>query len=108
MDRRRFLKLSAALGLGVSLPAVVRDSRAQSERFDGPYLALVHAAGGWDPRFLFDPVGRGDQNRLYDAPASVGNIPCADFAIDPAAFNLDAGAGLELLLMSPRRFLEKR
>ena len=107
MDRRNFLKASALCSLSLAAPTLATRSEAQSAGYGGPYWLLVHAGGGWDPRFMFDPVARGDQNRLYDGEGSVGNIRHANFPIDLAQLGLDTTLGYETILLSPGDFLAK-
>jgi hypothetical protein len=55
MQRRDFLTLAAASGLGLLLPP--RKARAASLRYDGPYWITIQCDGGWDPTSLCDPKG---------------------------------------------------
>lgn len=107
MDRRNFLKLSALCSLSLAAPLVTRKTAAQSAGYGGPYWLLVHAGGAWDPRFLFDPIGGGDQNRLYTAEGSAGNIRFADYPVDLAQLGLDTTLGYENILLSPGDFAAK-
>ncbi len=59
IDRRSFLRLVAASGLALGLPA--RAERAADDLHEGPYWAFVHAGGGWDPTLLCDPKGRASE-----------------------------------------------
>jgi hypothetical protein len=107
MERRNFLKLSALCSLALAAPLVKRQVHADTPGYGGPFWLLVHAGGAWDPRFLFDPIASGDQNRFYTNMGSIGNIRFADYAVDLAAFGLDTTMGYETVLMSPRDFLTK-
>jgi hypothetical protein len=107
MERRNFLKLGALCSLTLAAPFVHRSGRADTPGYAGPFWLLVHAAGAWDPRFLFDPIDSGDQNRFYTATGSVGNIRFADYAVDLAAFGLDTTMGYETVLLSPRNFVAR-
>src|SRR5439155_12910087 len=64
MDRRSFLKLSAASGVVLMTPFGPRAAFAAPRRYDGPYWLLIHAAGGWDPTYVCDPKGN-PINRLF-------------------------------------------
>ncbi|MDP7040415.1 MAG: DUF1501 domain-containing protein [Myxococcota bacterium] len=57
MDRREFLKLSAAMGISLTSPIGGRSAHAQSA-FNGRFLVTIQAEGGWDPTMLCDPKGR--------------------------------------------------
>lgn len=107
MHRRNFLKLSGLCSLSLAAPFLTQSGRADAARYDGPYWLLVHAGGAWDPRFLFDPIANGDQNRFYAGAGAVGNIPCADYAVDLEAFGLDQTLGYESVLLSPKDFLTR-
>ncbi|MDA1015400.1 MAG: DUF1501 domain-containing protein [Planctomycetota bacterium] len=68
MDRRRFLKLCGAAGLGFSVPVTLsslRADEANSEPYDGPFYVVFNASGGWDTSYMMDPKGVNDINRLY-------------------------------------------
>ena len=58
MDRRGFIKLSAAAGLSVFTP-VNRHAIASEElvSFDGPYWMTINLAGAWDSTLFCDPKG---------------------------------------------------
>lgn len=62
LDRRSFLRMTAAAGLAVgSSPFVPRRAFAQEAEaagYAGPYWVHVHLGGGWDPTLLCDPKGR--------------------------------------------------
>jgi uncharacterized protein (DUF1501 family) len=105
MDRRNFLKIAGLTGLAVSAPFGVRHVLAQPDPYKGPFFVLVNAGGGWDPIYLCDPKPRGPLNRLYDAPASVGNVPYAPIPIDDGSLGLEPGNSA--YLMSNQQFFEK-
>ena len=84
MDRRNFLKIAGMTGLAVSAPFGIRRALAQPDPYKGPFFVLINAGGGWDPVYLCDPKPRGPVNRIYDAPASVGNLKYAPIPIDDA------------------------
>ena len=65
MDRRNFLKLVGLTGLAVTAPASLwtRASRADGEKFGGPYWITLHAGGGWDPTVFCDPKGGQKDNK---------------------------------------------
>lgn len=88
MNRRQLLKLVAASGLGVAAPSLVRMTFAQGIRYEGPYWIFIHAGGGWDPRFHFDPTVNIEQNTLYTEIGTVGGINFAPLPIDLDAFGL--------------------
>jgi uncharacterized protein (DUF1501 family) len=61
---------------------------AQGVRYEGPYWIFIHAGGGWDPRFHFDPTLTLEQNTLYTEIGTVGGINFAPLPIDLDAFGL--------------------
>lgn len=68
MDRRRFLKLCGAAGLGVALPLGLPEgaqAQAKDSPYEGPYYIVFNASGGWDTTYLMDPKGVNNINRLY-------------------------------------------
>jgi hypothetical protein len=106
MKRRTFLWNAAAAGLSISVPLGFGTRRARAAAYDGPCFLFVHAQGGWDPRFLFDPTLVTDQNRLYTQLGEVAGIPCAPIAVDPARVGLPTDQGVETYLRSPEEFLK--
>lgn len=107
MDRRGFLKMTTLGALTLVAPFGSRDGRAEPAAYTGPYWLFVHALGAWDPRFHFDPIANGDQNRLYTTIGAVGNVQYADWPVDLAAMNLDTTLGYEAFLMTNAAFLTK-
>ena len=69
MDRRDFLKLSAAMGISLTSPLVGRSANAQTP-FSGPFLVTIQAEGGWDPTMLCDPKGQQGAND----PSPINNL----------------------------------
>lgn len=70
--RRDFLKLSAAVGLGLAAPcrwpaSSVAGDREELPPYTGPCYLVLNASGGWDTTMLMDPKGVGGINRLYTA-----------------------------------------
>ncbi|HUR39515.1 MAG TPA: DUF1501 domain-containing protein [Planctomycetota bacterium] len=69
MQRREFLKLCGAAGLGVAvplgLPGRVLGAQAEPAPYDGPFYIVFNASGGWDTTYLMDPKGVNNINRLY-------------------------------------------
>ncbi len=70
--RRDFLKLSAAVGLGLAAPcrwpaSSVAGDREELPPYAGPCYLVLNASGGWDTTMLMDPKGVGGINRLYTA-----------------------------------------
>src|ERR1700704_6421415 len=67
-NRRDFLNVCAAAGLGLALPFRLTATRAaepKDESYPGPYYVVFNASGGWDTTYLMDPKGVGEINRLY-------------------------------------------
>jgi hypothetical protein len=64
MNRRDFLKVCGAAGLGLAAP-VGLDAADNDQSYDGPYYVVFNASGGWDTTYLMDPKGVNDINRLY-------------------------------------------
>ncbi|MBM4361887.1 MAG: hypothetical protein FJ104_04350, partial [Deltaproteobacteria bacterium] len=106
MQRRNFLRLAGLAGATLALPALPGRARAAAP-YGGPFWVLVHAAGAWDPRFHFDPIASGPQNRRYTQIGSVGAVQFADYPVDAGSVGLDATQGYDTWLMSNRAFFEK-
>lgn len=113
MQRRDFMKIAAAAGLGVAAPAAALPAKDSffrtSTLYDGPFFVMVNAGGGWDPTSLCDPKGTLDSeegvdnanpmNKSYltrDIP-QVGNIRYAPVANHAAFFEK---YGPELLVLN--------
>lgn len=65
MDRRTFLKWTAAAGMAVTVsPRLSGTARAQDAGHTGPFWLFVHASGGWDPTLLCDPKGRESEDTI--------------------------------------------
>jgi hypothetical protein len=84
MNRRRFLKVCGLAGLAVMAPISLREGRASSTKYTGPFFVTVNAGGGWDPTLLCDPKGgvfddHKSVNQSYtpDQKGMAGNIPHA-------------------------------
>jgi len=77
LERRQFLKLSATAGLSMCVP--VPEAKASNEQYDGPFVAVFNASGGWDTTYIMDPKGVPEINRLYgvDQIATEGAIAYA-------------------------------
>lgn len=73
MDRRKFIQLCSAAGLGFASPidpsqlARAAEGDALLPPYEGPYFVVFNAAGGWDTTYLMDPKGINEINRLYQA-----------------------------------------
>jgi hypothetical protein len=67
LDRRRFLKLCGAAGLGLAAPIGLPAWGQEKEPapYEGPFYVVFNASGGWDTTYLMDPKGVGGINRLY-------------------------------------------
>jgi hypothetical protein len=71
MQRRDFLSLCGAAGLGfaapvgMSLVSRAEVANADPSNHEGPYYVVFNAAGGWDTTYLMDPKGVNNLNRLY-------------------------------------------
>src|SRR5215203_5797719 len=69
MQRREFLKLCGAAGLGVAVPLGLPEralgAQAEPAPYDGPFYVVFNASGGWDTTYLMDPKGVNNINRLY-------------------------------------------
>ncbi|MBP89253.1 MAG: hypothetical protein CMJ64_21475 [Planctomycetaceae bacterium] len=64
MQRRNFLKLCGAAGLGIAAP-LGADAATEPPPYEGPYYVVFNASGGWDTTYLMDPKGVNEINRLY-------------------------------------------
>lgn len=107
MHKRTFLKLLAgALALGAA-PSLITVSRAEGQKYGGPYWVFVTAAGGWDPRFMFDPTLIAAQNRRYTEIGQIGNIRYAPIVIDQEALGLGTDTDLTPYLLSNEQFLTR-
>lgn len=71
MQRRNFLNLCSAAGLGLAATvgqSAIADASEQTRElpsYDGPYYIVFNASGGWDTTYLMDPKGVNEINRLY-------------------------------------------
>ncbi|HXX95026.1 MAG TPA: DUF1501 domain-containing protein, partial [Planctomycetota bacterium] len=67
LERRRFLGLLGAAGLGLATPLGLPAWGQESEppAYEGPFYVVFNASGGWDTTYLMDPKGVGGINRLY-------------------------------------------
>jgi hypothetical protein len=65
MKRREFLSWCGAAGLGVSTPLGLGAAQSEPAPYEGPYVAVFNASGGWDTTYLMDPKGVNGINRLY-------------------------------------------
>jgi uncharacterized protein (DUF1501 family) len=107
MRRRTFLAGAAASMLGLRLGLRPDAVMAQdSGDYQGPFWIFVHASGGFDPQFLFNPTDRPLHNRLYTDIGKVGNIPYAGWTVAPGTMGLAADFDPTGIVYSPRTFLE--
>ena len=87
MNRRDFIRMSAAATTMMCGP--MRLSLAQQGPYQGPFLLMIEAFGGWDPTSFCDPKGRGngpDGNiNTYD-PADIGRAGNIRYAPPPESF----------------------
>ena len=87
MNRRDFLKASAAAGLFASFPHLTK-----AADYEGKFLVTVHARGGWDPTSFCDPKMNVPGERIItnwsstNSTQTVGNINYAPFADNDAFF----------------------
>ena len=95
-SRRSALRGAAAAGLSLFLGP--HQSMGQDLTYDGPYLAVFNANGGWDTTYLCDPKGTPDLNRLY-TEGQIGNVGRHYYA--PTRDHIAAGA------MSNQSFFER-
>jgi uncharacterized protein (DUF1501 family) len=85
MNRRRFLQVAGIAGLAVMAPIAVRETRAGSNKYKGPFWIMVNAGGGWDPTMLTDPKGGTDPkdpkqvNHSY-SPDQIGHAGAIAYA----------------------------
>lgn len=88
MNRRNFLKATAAASLFASNPGLLK----AATNYTGKFLVTVHAAGGWDPTSFCDPKMNVPGERIINNWAStnttqtIGNINYAPFADNDAFF----------------------
>lgn len=91
MQRRNFLKLCGAAGLGVTLP-LSADAATEPPPYEGPYFVVFNASGGWDTTYLMDPKGVNQINRLYEE----GDILTqGNHRFAPIASHIEAGMSNE-------------
>lgn len=64
MDRRTFLRLTAASGLASGLAPWSSGRAHAADPYPGPYWLFFHASGGWDPTLVCDPKGRVDEQEV--------------------------------------------
>lgn len=105
MQRRTLVKLLASAGVLGSLPTLVGTGRADGQTYPGPYWVFVTALGGWDPRFHFDPVPNGVQNRRYTEIGQVGNLRFAAILADQTALGLGTETDFLPYLLTNEQFL---
>lgn len=85
MNRRRFLQAASVAGLAVMAPLAVREVRASSGKYKGPFYIMLNAGGGWDPTMLCDPKGGTDPedhnqvNHTY-TPDQIGSAGAIKYA----------------------------
>src|SRR5262245_3089711 len=104
MDRRRFLKVAGIAGPSVMAPIALREGRADSSRYDGPYWIMVNAGGGWDPTMLCDPKGGqpDDHTSVNQAYTPDAIDHAGPFAFAPIGLTVD---GIDV--MSNKTFFNK-
>lgn len=89
MNRRNFLKATAAASLFATNPGLLR----AATNYQGKFLVTVHAAGGWDPTSFCDPKMNVPGERIINnwattnSTQTAGNINYAPFADNAAFFN---------------------
>ena len=96
IDRRRFLKLSAATGLAMCVRTPT--AHGSNGQYEGPFVAVFNASGGWDTTYLMDPKGTPEINRLY-TDDQIGHAGPINFA--PTAGRIADGE------MTNRQFFER-
>ena len=87
MNRRDFIRMSAAATTMMCGP--MRLALAQQGPYQGPFLLMVEAFGGWDPTSFCDPKGRGngpDGNINNYDPADIGRAGNIRYAPPPESF----------------------
>ena len=90
------MQLGAVTGLSLCVQAP--RARADQGRYEGPFVAVFNASGGWDTTYLMDPKGTPDLNDLYRN----GDIRTAGrIAYAPTAGHIAAGR------MSNQTFFER-
>jgi hypothetical protein len=104
MNRRRFLQVCGLAGLAVMAPLSLREGRAASTKYKGPFWIFVNAGGGWDPTMLCDPKGGDPEdpksvNHSY-APGQEGQAGSISFA--PTTYSVD-----NILVSSSETFFGK-
>jgi len=94
MNRRDFLKLSAATGLCVGGSTLLGRAWADGKQtapspiaYGGKLFVMVQAVGGWDPTLLCDP--KTNLNNSYGAPSEVGGIQYAPIGTQATNFFTD-------------------
>jgi hypothetical protein len=104
LDRRHFLSMCRAAGLGFAAPLglaqlvqateqpAASSANDGSATYDGPYYIVLNASGGWDTTYLMDPKGVNEINRLYKDGdiLTEGNIRFA-----PTGEHIEAGMSNE-------------
>lgn len=107
MKRRTFLRWATSAAVLGSLPALVATGRADGQSYPGPYWVFVTALGGWDPRFHFDPVAGGTQNRLFTAIGQIGEHRFAAIPLDQEALGLGIDNDFTPYLLNNEQFLTR-
>lgn len=103
MDRRAFLRYAALAAASAAWPM----STALRERADRSLWVYVRAAGGWDPRLMFDPSRDAQQSRRFREIRALGPFRHVDITSDPMPLGLARGTGIEDALLGTRTFLER-
>lgn len=104
MNRRRFLQAASVAGLAVMAPLAVREVRASSGKYKGPFWIMLNAGGGWDPTMLCDPKGGTDPedhkqvNHTY-TPDQIGHAGAIAYA--PTSYSQN-----DVELLSAKKFFE--
>ncbi len=108
MERRNFLRTASLAGVSLSLPFGAGSALAGSDSdgpYEGPYWLFIQAAGGWDTRFMFDPIMDPDQNRPQHEIGNVGPFKFSIWGANEAGVNVPTAG--EPYLYDNQRFLEK-